>query len=107
MNTNEKLREALKELITFTCNSCEQRYCEDDCEEEDGVSIPLPCNAIIKAREAIALPRRNCDVGTANEQQRRFLVWCFRHADNKKCSNSKCRKCFAHWAQMPYEEKTK
>ena len=29
------IREALEELMKFTCNSCERRLCEDDAEEED------------------------------------------------------------------------
>lgn len=57
-----KLREALEELMKFTCNSCERRLCEDDAEEEDGQIVSSPCSAIIGARNALAAPPRNCDV---------------------------------------------
>jgi hypothetical protein len=54
-------------------------------------------------------PKRNCDVGTAEEQDRRFKKFC-----NKHCRGSDVRfpcltcplpvdKCQLAWAQMPYE----
>ena len=55
------MREALVELMKFACNCCQERYCEEDIEEEDGQRIPIPCSAIIKARAALAAPARNCD----------------------------------------------
>ena len=55
------MREALVELMQFTCNSCQERFCESDCEEEDGQCVPVPCSAILKARAALAEPARNCD----------------------------------------------
>ena len=55
------MREALEELMKFTCNSCNERFCEEDIEEEDGTRYCSPCNAIIKARNALSAPARNCD----------------------------------------------
>ena len=61
----------------------------------------------------IGRPRRNCDVGTAEEQERRFERFCDSHKwldDEGACScSSDCplyetTKCALHWAQMPYEE---
>lgn len=66
------------------------------------------------AQAALALPRRNCEAGTPEEQAKRFHEFCF---------GAKCAECSAHytpeheteaklygraycvtkWAQMPYE----
>ena len=60
--------------------------------------------------KALALPRRNCDVGTAEEQ---YAIWdkhCLSISEKcSECSLNKdyqdlTAKCFAKWAQMPYEE---
>lgn len=107
------LREALEELMKFTCNSCNERYCEEDVEEEDGTRYCSPCNAIIKARAALAAPVRNCDVGTADKQVDRFKRFCYanRTPDNecsKEClfyDTSAVCYCQARWAQMSYEKK--
>ena len=77
------------------------------------IQLPLPLeNAIAKARAALSAPPRQCDVGTAEEQYRRFWEMCiakdvnqcacckFRKHSNLNCSRDKC---FAKWAQMPYE----
>ena len=52
---------------------------------------------------ALSAPPRNCDVGTAEEQNNRFKRFC----DSKSmgyCWGRGCRKCMAQWGQMPYEE---
>ena len=57
---------------------------------------------------ALAKPPRNCDVGTAEEQARRYEEICDSHTFGSICSGSGCPlydyDCspFA-WAQMPYE----
>lgn len=59
----QELKDAAIELMKFTCNSCERRFCEEDVEEEDGQSVPSPCSAIIRMRNALsANPIRNCDL---------------------------------------------
>ena len=104
------LREALEECMKFTCNSCYERFCEEDVEEEDGICHCSPCNVIIKARAALASQPRNCDVGTAEEQSVRMAEFC--RAQYEKSDGvllcSRCqfngRDCQFAWAQMPYEE---
>ena len=65
--------------------------------------------ALDKAKAALAEPPRNCDVGTDEEQSRRYEELCYRHTCGSRCSASGCPMyeydCspFA-WGQMPYEE---
>ena len=54
------------------------------------------------AKAALSAPPRNCDVGTAEEQDERFDRWCDRK-NIKDCWGIGCRKCLIAWAQMPYD----
>lgn len=66
-----------------------------------------------KCRDALAKPPRNCDVGTAEEQTKRFSNFCaaHRHTDLPRCAGCPLENtpsdtgCSFAWAQMPYEEK--
>lgn len=66
---------------------------------------------IRKIKAALSAPPRNCDVGTAEEQQARHCAWCRKHGidgDNKvNCAHPdmSCDLCTLRWAQMPYVEK--
>lgn len=62
---------------------------------------------------ALAKPPRNCDVGTPEEQWRRFKKHCEENlqADDPDYCSSICdvnggcvSECALKWAQMPYEE---
>lgn len=60
-------------------------------------------------KDALSAPPRNCDVGTAEEQDERFDAFCERYAP--RCENCPCclwnmigGACSIKWAQMPYEE---
>ena len=57
---------------------------------------------------ALAEPLRNCDVGTAEEQMRRWWEFCKMRdsCDECLCHKKSCiiTLCFAHWAQMPYKK---
>lgn len=56
--------------------------------------------------KALAIPRRNCDVGTADEQERRFCDFCLSQGDACiKCPIYGKRECRMAWGQMPYTEK--
>ncbi len=67
--------------------------------------------AIQKARAALSAPVRNCDVGTAEEQEDRFTMYCHSYVvcplcPVKKLWNFNGRRqpsCAVLWAQMPYE----
>ena len=61
-------------------------------------------------KAALAEPLKNCEVGTAEEQNLRHGEWCRKHgidgAMDVPCAspNWHCHLCFAHWSQMPYEK---
>ena len=55
------------------------------------------------AKEALSEPLKNCDIGTAEEQLKRHSKWCATSKDFS-CAPTMCRKCFADWSQIPYEE---
>ena len=64
------------------------------------------------ARDALAKPPRNCDVGTAEEQEVRFRNYCWNHSSRDKNMECQCpidaegkAGCKLTWAQMPYDEK--
>ena len=60
-------------------------------------------------KPALSAPPRNCDVGTDEEQSRRYEDLCDSHTCGSRCSLTGCPMyeydCspFA-WGQMPYEE---
>ena len=61
------------------------------------------------AKEALAEPVRNCDVGTAEEQYARIRAFCKRHKVGLRCVDCPVngvlpKNCALIWAQMPYEE---
>lgn len=60
----------------------------------------------------LAIPLRNCDVGTAEEQEDRYVRFCDSHYKNHGncfgCAALKTRgRCEFAWAQMPYESEVK
>lgn len=54
----------------------------------------------------LSIPLRNCDVGTAEEQEERLVEFC-NSADCGRCPHNRVgmdfRGCTLTWAQMPYE----
>ena len=65
------------------------------------------CAEFVEQAVNAALPRRQCDVGTAEEQYDRHDKYCNSQPTCRKClredAASMCISCFAKWAQMPYE----
>lgn len=107
------LREALDEALSFIGNLEIEPYSPLD---EDASELRQ------KIMDALSAPARNCDVGTAEEQWKRFYEFCIDWeesgpdggcSDGCPCMAIKSKKsdgcfgqsgCFAIWAQMPYEE---
>ena len=91
-----KLREALRFLIEN-----ESKLFEADLSNGE---LELLHQIVGKARAALSAPPRNCDVGTVEEQiKRQYDTMC---NTAKACPDSdwSCKKCFAKWSRMPYEE---
>lgn len=80
----------------------------------DGTFNPPALKEIYEiADTALSVPPRNCDVGTTDEQAKRFHSFCekFQSRIQGMCSPQcpckdccdKCQ-CLIKWAQTPYEE---
>lgn len=93
-NSNEAMREALNMAL----NALFGWQLGQTTRKEHAAAV-----AAIKA--ALALPYRQCDVGTAEEQYSRMFRKCYEWMCRDCKSNDKdFRKCALSWAQMPCEE---
>lgn len=106
----QKMREALElaiEVGDWCCAMTDDplECCEFSCayqvepHGEAGADCPWK-----KIRAALALPPRNCDVGTPEEQSKRYDEFCDIHDCRKDCPLFKADSCEFAWAQMPYAE---
>lgn len=92
------MRKALLEASIALSDATHHHLTEDDAKE---------CLAVVEA--ALTAPPRNCDVGTSDEQARRYEELCDSHTCGSICSGSGCP-LYAYdcspfaWSQMPYEE---
>ena len=102
------MREALVQCELFLSNV--SRHAHPTLNPGDKCTA---CDGVDKLRgmvvQALAAPPRQCDVGTAEEQQKRFVAFCH----NRPCHSCEVRKlykkcgfpvCALAWAQMPYKE---
>ena len=87
------MREALMEASIALSSATHHHMTEDDAKD---------CLAVIET--AISVPPRNCDVGTPEEQNERFLKFCTSMDCERYCPLFKADSCELAWAQMPYEE---
>lgn len=60
-------------------------------------------NALDKAKAALSAPPRNCDVGTHEEQAKRFDAFCG-GKNCLECPHFPDSRCELAWAQDPYEK---
>ena len=77
----------------------------------------MPIGEVIdKVDAALAKPPRNCDVGTPEEQEKRYEKFCDSHkwvdddglyTCSSQCPLYKKLDCAVHWEQMPYEAEQK
>lgn len=101
METNkcDDVRELLNRVHIFLSNLCRDALCDEHCSECIGAS-----DIADDVYDLLHSPRRNCDVGTPEEQGERHEDYC--EKQDMSClddDNLNCRTCFAKWAQMPYE----
>ena len=91
------MREALMEASIALSSATHHHLTEDDAKD---------CLAVVEA--ALAAPPRNCDIGTAEEQEERHNRWCKSMKQRTECCwVVGCRKCLVAWSQMQYEEEKK
>jgi hypothetical protein len=106
MQTNNKLREALVKAEAVLDGI---RIMVLQGQEYDIHLLDID-GALGKCRTALAAPLRNCDVGTAEEQAKRFDEFCHANRNAERCCGdcpafrTTCDDCELFWAQMPYEE---
>lgn len=105
---SSKLREALKKCMELGKNIDESLGSDEstvwNCRYERSSA-----NSIVEiAKEALAEPIRNYEVGTAEEQEKRF-TYQFCRVGVDGCSRCKLNNlkhrgntCGIHWSQMPY-----
>jgi hypothetical protein len=99
---SSKAREALNQLLGLIDN--EILVFNESLEPSE---ISQAQYHIDKAGEAYEEPLRNCDVGTAREQNLRFENFCYRHRSYEKgcgdCPLLDCEPCCElAWAHLPY-----
>lgn len=83
------------------------------CDWPEGIDIDGVNSIIAEIESAIALPDRNCDIGTAYEQSVRMAKFCKTQYEKSDCYVHICSECelfgsesdcVLSWAQMPYIE---
>lgn len=104
-----KLREALCEILSYIESF--RKYITPGKGKKLTALFAVADTILSKARAALAEPVKNCEVGTAEEQYKRFMNMC-NSKDVRQCAECSMRgftpgcsrdRCFANWAQMPYE----
>ena len=103
-------REAVCENSSHVGNAAAMRKALNEIQlvcYKAGITIgyDVACGIIkSKSRAARSDPPRNCDVGTVDEQLKRFSAFCM----SRKCNecpfvSSTYGECGVRWSQMPYE----
>ena len=96
-----KMREALENIAEYAKAAA--------CHTEDAHLLGYLNQIERWVEAALSAPPRNCDVGTPEEQHRRFKKWCGKHGIDGDmdvaCAypDMCCTLCALRWAQMPYE----
>ena len=115
---SSKLREAVNQLLGLIDNEILVFNTELDPSETSNAQYQID-----KANEALNEPLKNCDIGTAEEQTKRYRKFCSTHkylASDftylcKSFGKGRCpfssshtkSQCEFAWAQMPYDGKMK
>lgn len=92
----QKMREALDAAMRFIGNLEIEPYSPLD---EDASELRQ------KIMDALSAPPRQCDVGTAEDQESRFYAFCDPYRNCGGCPHIGLEECALAWAQTPYEAK--
>lgn len=107
MNVYEKLRNAVKAALDdLEASGCDERtydYLNEHFGNEGDCALVKLHKQL---KDALDTPRRNCDVGAAEEQVKRFDKFClFRKCNECQLNNvANFLECGVRWAQMPYKK---
>lgn len=99
----EKMREALERILGIA-DHLQTRFAIPKFASEEILELKQIAESVLSS------PPRNCDVGTAEEQNRRFCKWCRKYGIDGDmevaCAHQdmSCTLCALRWEQMPYEE---
>lgn len=107
-NNIQKLREAVEKANAALSCICKSAWFMD-ANFGETVEVMEAGSAIC---QALSTPPRNCDVGTADEQEERFKNFCLSYyepcnVDGEcwRCPLFKSKiRCPIAWGQMPYEK---
>lgn len=102
------MREALEAINRIDTRGLKRLLCElVEADIFDGGQINKTISAVEKARRALSAPARQCDVGTPDEQDKRFTAMCSKFEDCLGCPFNVGRfiTCEFAWGQTPYAEK--
>lgn len=116
-----KMRKSLEcfadriEKVVINCNQLKMRKALEnikECYENDYLSLDrdpgdVLCNAALLAENALSAPPRNCDIGSAAEQYKRWNNFCLKIkscADCKLNGDGSYAKCFLKFLRMPYKK---
>lgn len=110
MNSNSKLREAVESLLDLLDDMgvTEEIILIADknrCHKES-LHTDKALEVLRKAKDALAEPPRNCDVGTAEEQEERYFKLKKEYIDRVTYCPAVGQSWFPdslYWAQMEYE----
>ena len=107
VGNSAKMREALRQVSRVAVEMTRKTVTGESEDRKTVDEWALRLCDIVSA--TLAAPPRNCDVGTDEEQSRRYEELCDRHTCGSRCSASGCP-MYEHdcspfaWGQMPYEE---
>ena len=102
-----KMREALRQVSRVAVEMTRKTVTGESEDRKTVDEWALRLCDIVSA--TLATPPRNCDVGTDEEQSRRYEELCDSHTCGSRCSATGCP-MYEHdcspfaWGQMPYEE---
>lgn len=102
VKTNSKIREAFRAVYNSLC--------------DHEIVYPKERWRLLEIMDAALLeqPVRNCEVGTLEEQAKRFTEFCYKNRNVRRCcgdcpafNREGFAECELAWAQMPYEANEK
>jgi hypothetical protein len=105
-NAMDKVKEAYEVLLQWEADDAAGVAGTTDKPEAKSASEALFAVRML-LQDALRMPLRNCEVGTVEEQVKRYDKFCDIHDCRSDCPLFKADSCELSWAQMPYAEDRK